>query len=98
MPLSVARNTKRNQVLHFIATELASRFQVMYLQIVRGAALLTTPAISLQYQLSYQLVFRRIQFDPRLLLSQTHQVHSIYRLVSRGFAPARKSAQIISRQ
>ena len=81
MPQSVARNTKRNQVLHCIATQLTPRFQTMYLQILCGTALLAPPTISFQDQLSEDWVLFRVRFDPVLLLPQTHQVRPIYRSV-----------------
>jgi len=61
--------TKRNQVLHHVAAELASAFYVMDLQAFHGTALLAPPAISFQDPDSEFLVLFRAQFKPRLLLT-----------------------------
>jgi len=52
MPVSVASDTERNQVVNHIATELAPWFHVMYLQVFHGTAILAPPTISLKYSLS----------------------------------------------
>ena len=66
---AVAADAKRNQVMHYIATELAPAFHVMDLQAFHGTALLAPPTISFQDLVSDYSVFFRVQLEPRLLLT-----------------------------
>jgi hypothetical protein len=66
---AMTTGTKRNQVLHHVAAELAPTFHVMDLQPFHGTALLAPPAISLQNLDSEFLVLFRAQFKPGLLLT-----------------------------
>ena len=95
------RSTKGNQVLHCIAAELASRLQMMNLQIVmephswhRQPSRSSTWLCSDRYSFGLNLILGR--FCRRLI--EIIQNLQIYGWFSERSAPARKSAQIISRQ
>src|SRR5205807_5053657 len=100
---AMTTGAKRYQVPHHIVTELAPAFYVMNLQAFHGTALLAPPAISLEHKQPDDGVSFRIQFESRLSLAETRGIQCAFHnqsfgSVSARFAPARKSAQIISRQ
>jgi hypothetical protein len=74
----------------------------MNLQLLRGTAVLAAPTVSFQHLVSDPGIFFPVQFESRLLLAEAHRTRWIqaqfYGPVSSSLAPARKSAQIISRQ
>ncbi len=100
---SVTTHAKCNQIVRDIPAELASRLYVVNLQVLHGTAVLASPAISFQHLISDRGVFFRVQFESWLLLAKAHGIrwaahNELYGRVSSSLAPARKSAQIISKQ
>ncbi len=100
---SVTTDAKCNQVVPDIPAELASRLYVVNLQVLDGTAVLASPPISFQHLISDRGVFFRLEFESWLLLSKAHRIrwavhNELHGRVSSSLAPARKSAQIISRQ
>jgi hypothetical protein len=88
-----------NQVARHISTKLAPRPYAMNLQILQSAAILTPPTIPFQHFFVNRGVFFRVKFDSRLLAIQAHRIHYDFDgRLSSSLAPARKSAQIISKQ
>ena len=63
MTFRVTTDAKCNQVVHHIVTEQAPGFHVVDLQAFHGTALLTPPAIPLEYARPDDCVFCRIQFE-----------------------------------
>ena len=123
MHLFVALSAQGNQILFLITTRVASKFEVVYLQILHAAAKLATPAVALQDFTTELTVRFRVQLQAWPFGSnssqgatRTHSMNSFLcgfgrpstsrvRADRRAFwlpvsklAPARKSAQIISRQ
>jgi len=103
--LVMACCAKRNQVFVLIATELAATPKMMYLQFGRRTTHLTTPTVALQYFTSECGVLFRNQLQTGLFQIQIgdsfHRFQSGPRDASASrsrLAPAKKSAQTISRQ
>jgi hypothetical protein len=71
---SVANDAERNQVVHYIATQLTPVFHVMDLQVFHGAALLTSPTIPLQHSLSKEDVIFGIYSEPWSFGAWTYRV------------------------
>ena len=121
--LSVAPNTKSDQVFLNVTTERASILDMVHLKVARTATPLASPSIALEHLAAELLVGSEIQPNPSA--HGTFGVHDAFgkrsmnsafcgcgrrtksRLNARSkesgfpasrFAPARKSAQIISRQ
>jgi hypothetical protein len=69
MTFAMTTDAKCNQVVHHVATELAPRFHVVDLQVLRGTTFLTPPTISFEYARSDNCVFFRIQFESRSFLA-----------------------------
>ena len=61
MPVSVAFNTKRNQIFRCIMAEFASGIQMMDFQHLCGTAILASPSISIQDLDFERFVALRIQ-------------------------------------
>jgi len=100
--LSMTTDAECNQIVRHIPTKLAPRLEVMNLQVLRGTAVLAAPTVSFQHMVSDPGIFFPVQLESRLLLAEAHRTRRIqaqvYGPVSSSLAPARKSAQIISRQ
>jgi hypothetical protein len=71
---SMTPRTKRNQVLDHIVTELAPGYQVMDLQILHGAALLTAPRISFEHSFPDNCILLRIQSYSRSFVAEGRRV------------------------
>ena len=52
MDLSMASTAKRNEIFFHIASQMASRLQMMYLKIFGTSAPLASPAIALKHSLT----------------------------------------------
>ena len=88
-----------NQIARHISPKLAPRLYVMNLQVRQGAAVLAPPTISLQHLFANRPIFFGVQFESRLFLAQAYRIHDDFDgKLSSSLAPARKSAQIISKQ
>ena len=103
MTFSVTTDAQCNQIVRDIPAKLASRLYVMNLQVLHGTAVLASPTISFKHLISDRGVFFRLQFESWLLLPKAHRIHwvvhnELYGRDSSSLAPARKSAQIISKQ
>jgi hypothetical protein len=99
----VAAVTECDQVLHHIAAQPTPGFYVMDLQVIHGTARLTPPTVSSEHSVSNYYIPFGVQLEPGSFLAHTHRIRSVsyhkaYRRVSPRLAPARKSAQIISKQ
>jgi hypothetical protein len=99
----MAAATECNQVVHHVAAQFAPGFYMMDLQVFHGTALLTPPTISFQDLVSDHYIAFRVQLEPGSFFAYTHRIRcaphrKTYRRVSPRVAPARKSAQIISKQ
>src|SRR5215469_6475294 len=79
-------------------TKPAPKCQMMDLKISERTALLAPPTISFQYLVLQKNVSLGIKYDPRGFLPKTHWIRSRSDLFREMSAPAKKSAQIISRQ
>jgi hypothetical protein len=91
----MARRAKCDQVIQVIVAEFAPLRQMMYMQVFWRPAVLTSPSIPFKHSESEYVVVSGVKLQSGLLLAKSH--FSDYPPFSR-FAPARKSAQIISRQ
>ena len=78
MTLSVTDSAECNQILRDIPAELTPRPHMMNLQVLRGTAVLASPAISLKHLFSNRAVFFRVQFESRLLLEQAHPLSGVH--------------------
>jgi hypothetical protein len=52
VPLSVTVDTERNQIFKLVVPKLASSGEMMHLQEFRGAAILTSPAVSFEHEIA----------------------------------------------
>jgi hypothetical protein len=52
VPLAVTLDTERDEVVQLIVAQLASLGDMMHLQEVRGPAILTSPAISVEHEIT----------------------------------------------
>ena len=92
---SVAFPTKCNEILFGVMAELASRRNVVNFKVGKRATNLAAPPIAFKYRAMEDLIAFRIESKPRTLRAKLH--HLAIGKPSR-LAPARKSAQIISKQ
>src|SRR5579862_7298351 len=103
---SMAIHTESDQVADFISAKPASKSQVVDLEVGRRTADLAAPTVTLQYPQSLHMILLRVQLQPKLLphvLFSNSLIQNSGPLLggassSERLAPARKSAQIISRQ
>ncbi len=123
MQRSMAASAKCDQVLLGIISEVAPRFDMVYLEFANMSTALAPPAVALQYLMAQPSIGFRVESQSRA--SWAKRRHEAFRTCSRnscclgrgrnsksrpseiskasGFpfsrlAPAKKSAQIISRQ
>jgi hypothetical protein len=92
---SVAFPTKCDEILFGVTAELASRRNVVNFKVGKCTTNLATPPVAFQYRAMEDLIGFRIEAKPRILRARPR--HLAIGRPSR-LAPARKSAQIISRQ
>jgi hypothetical protein len=92
---SVAFPTKCNEILFGVMAELASRRNVVNFKVGRRATNLAAPPIAFKYRVMEDLIAFLIEPKPRTLRAKPHHL-AVDRLSL--LAPAKKSAQIISRQ
>src|SRR5579862_1469360 len=104
--LSMAIHTESDQISDFISAKPASKSQVVNVEVGRRPADLAAPTVTLQYPQSLRMILLRVQLQPKLLphgLFSNSLIQNSGPLLggassSERLAPARKSAQIISRQ
>jgi hypothetical protein len=99
----MATGAECNQILGDIPAKSASRPDVVNLQVRHGTAVLASPTISFQNLVSYYAVLVRPEPESWLPLTEVHRIPQRADDAPDGqgssnLAPARKSAQIISRQ
>jgi hypothetical protein len=92
---SVAFPTKCDEILFGVVAEPISRRNVVNFKVGKGTTNPATPPVAFQYRVLQDLIGFRIEAKPRTLRAKPH--HLAIGRPSR-LAPARKSAQIISRQ
>ena len=92
---SVAFPTKCNEILFGVMAELASRRNVVNFKVGKRATNLATPTVACQDGLMQDLIAFRIEAKPPTF--RTKRDHLVVGSPSK-LAPAKKSAQIISRQ
>ena len=71
---AVTYSAESNQIVRYVATELAPPFQVMDLQVAQGTAVLTAPAISLENVFSKGCIVFCIQCEPATPLAVRRRV------------------------
>ena len=101
MGCSMTLSTKCNQVPEIVISTMGSILLVMNLQVKHGTTVLALPAIPLQDLVADQLVLVLVMRGHGLVLYGLTAIPEAYAAFSGSastFTPARKSAQIISRQ
>ena len=82
MPLPVTTCTQCDQVVQCVVTEFTSLNLMMYLQVFRRTATLTTPPISFEREVTKGLVFLKTQLQSRSSLAEF--LHRLLRLGPRA--------------
>jgi hypothetical protein len=95
MNRSVAFPTKCDEILFGVMAELASRRNVVNFKVGKRATNLATPTVACQDGMMEDLIAFPVEAKPRTLRAELR--HLVVGSPSK-LAPARKSAQIISRQ
>jgi len=72
VPSAMAGGAQSYKICHFIVTEAAPRLQMMNLEILKGSAVLATPAISFHHLIPKQFVSLCVQLNPGFLLPKGH--------------------------
>ena len=77
----VAFGAQCDQVLFLVATRLAAKFEMMYLQVLHVSADLAAPAVALQHLPMQLAIARRIEPDSRAFAADL-PLHEAFRLTS----------------